>query len=270
MIIKDKLLMPLVDVMDAVSGWFSSDLGKQLLAAELAVVDRIMPSIFGYHLLQVGIEVKSPLFNKSSASHKFSMLSRIELGISSESVIGIAEELPFASGCIDAVVLHHALDFAQSPHQVLREASRVLRPGGKLVIVGFNPASLWGVSRWLCRRRQHVPWLGHFISHRRLFDWLTLLELKEEQSSSGFYRPPVSKGRWISRLQFMEHWGSHFYPGGGAFYVMVACKETVSLTPVGMNWRRRLIRLPLTNRSTRKEMSPSQERVDHHADDGKS
>ena len=47
------------------------------------------------------------------------------------------EELPLEHNSCDVVVLHHALDFAQSPHQVLREAARILRPGGHLILLGF-------------------------------------------------------------------------------------------------------------------------------------
>ena len=41
----------------------------------------------------------------------------------------------------------HILEFADEPHQVLREVERVLVPEGHLVITGFNPASLWGLRQ---------------------------------------------------------------------------------------------------------------------------
>lgn len=45
--------------------------------------------------------------------------------------------LPLADGSADTVVLHHLLHFAQSPERTLGEAARLLRLGGRLLIVDF-------------------------------------------------------------------------------------------------------------------------------------
>lgn len=45
--------------------------------------------------------------------------------------------LPFAADQFDTVLLHQVLHFAQDPAQVLAEAGRVIRPGGRIAIVDF-------------------------------------------------------------------------------------------------------------------------------------
>jgi len=59
-------------------------------------------------------------------------------------------KVPYPKDTFDAVVVHMVLHYAEEPAKVLREASRVLRPGGKLVVVDFASHSL----EYL--RRQHA------------------------------------------------------------------------------------------------------------------
>jgi len=260
-----KPLVPLCESITEVRDWFNGELGQQLLAAEQRVVDRIMPAMFGYHMVQIGIHAETDLLAKAAGGHKFALLPRIELGMSTAAVVANAEALPFANACIDTVLLHHALDFASSPHQVLREASRVLRPGGRLVIVGFNPFSCWGVTRLLRRRKGSVPWRGHFLSVGRLHDWLTLLELKQDRTSSGFYRPPLHSASWRRRMEFVERWGERYHTNNGAFVVIIASKETLAGTPVGRSWRRHLV-FPVVNPASSRAgrlAARSSEQADH-------
>jgi ArsR family transcriptional regulator len=49
-----------------------------------------------------------------------------------------AEELPFAAGSFDEVLVFNVLTHAESPARVLGEASRVLRAGGSIVVVTLD------------------------------------------------------------------------------------------------------------------------------------
>jgi ArsR family transcriptional regulator len=45
--------------------------------------------------------------------------------------------LPLTDGSADSVVIHQVLHYAQAPATALAEAARVLRPGGRLLVVDF-------------------------------------------------------------------------------------------------------------------------------------
>lgn len=52
-----------------------------------------------------------------------------------------AETLPFADNCFDVLLLHEVLEHVADDRQVVQEAYRVLRPGGRMVI--FVPNRLY-------------------------------------------------------------------------------------------------------------------------------
>ena len=61
--------------------------------------------------------------------------------------------VPMADAAADAVVLHQVLHFLDDPAPALREASRILRPGGRLLIVDFAPHDLEDLRETYAHRR---------------------------------------------------------------------------------------------------------------------
>ena len=51
--------------------------------------------------------------------------------------------LPLPTASIDRVVLVHALEETESPDDLLEEVSRVLNPGGRMILVVPNRRGLW-------------------------------------------------------------------------------------------------------------------------------
>lgn len=62
-------------------------------------------------------------------------------------------QLPFPSASVDCVVIHQVLHFAEDPAEVLSEAARTLRPGGRLVVVDFAPHPLESLREHQAHRR---------------------------------------------------------------------------------------------------------------------
>lgn len=55
---------------------------------------------------------------------------------------GDATATPYPDACADLVVIHQVLHFLDDPGRALSEAARVLKPGGRLVVIDFAPHDL--------------------------------------------------------------------------------------------------------------------------------
>ena len=147
---------------------------------------------------------------------------------------GDNSELPFASESIDLIVLPHVLEFSADPHQILREVDRVLRPEGRLVISGFNPASLWGARQYISGLigSPYLPRGGQFISLIRIKDWLQLLNYSLDRGHFGCYKLPL-QSQGISRMDFLEPMGNRWWPIFGAIFIVSAIKRHQGIRMVG-------------------------------------
>ena len=55
---------------------------------------------------------------------------------------GDVTETPFEQSSADLVVVHQVLHYLENPQAVLAEAARILRPGGRLLLIDFAPHDL--------------------------------------------------------------------------------------------------------------------------------
>ena len=56
--------------------------------------------------------------------------------------LGDVQHLPFVKNSFDVVTIHQVLHYLDEPERAIAEAARVLRPGGRLLVVDFAPHGL--------------------------------------------------------------------------------------------------------------------------------
>lgn len=159
---------------------------------------------------------------------------------------GELQALPLPNNSLDAAVLHHALEVADDPRTALREVARAMAPGGRLVLCGFNPLSLWGLRLAYARFFRDAFSGVRLVSPVRLQDWLTVLgfELCDEVRYLAYGMPfgsrsagrdgGASRGGRLNRL-VGARLIRHNPPVGGA-YVVTAIKQAMSRS---RDWRLR-------------------------------
>src|SRR5512139_3511186 len=210
--------MAMLSKLDA--GWFETPLGQHLLFREQRYFDNAVSDVFGFNAVQVGLPQIDFLRN-----------SRIPLRVTCAveapaQVLSDPMFLPFESGSLDLLLLPHVLEFSANPHQVLREAERVLRPEGRLVL-----------ARRLQGSERGYPWNGSFLNISRVKDWMALLGLEVAAGSMCCYRPPVNRLKWLRRLRFMEPAGDRWWAMGGGVYFLQAVKRVPGMHIILPQWK---------------------------------
>jgi SAM-dependent methyltransferase len=249
--------------------WLKTPAGAYAAAWLQDELDRAVVDAFGYHALQLGLpQIDGLRANRMPhrwlLDHSGAALARH--GTATEAAPGAAQptlalcseffSLPFPSASIDLVVLPHSLEMSTDPHATLAEVARVLMPEGRVVIVGFNPMSLWGLRQWAGRSQrlgridahdtEQALHTAEFLGYRRVRDWLRLLSFEIEGGRFGLWRPPVKTEAALERLAWMDRIGSHWWPVLGGLYVIEAVKRVRGMRLVALKARasRRVVAAP--------------------------
>ncbi len=94
-------------------------------------------------------------------------------GLHVEFAVADAQNLPYKDGEFDIASIAFGIRNVDSPLQALSEMARVVRPGGKVVVLEFGqPTGLMGVSyRWYSK--YVMPFIGGLLTgHREAYEYL--------------------------------------------------------------------------------------------------
>ena len=245
------------------SQWWSTPAGQYVLGWEQSHLDELVSNIFGFHALQLGCSELNAL-QANRIPHRWLATEGYESATYHEpsgSVVSLQcdfLELPFPSQSLDLVVLPHTLEMTLDPHLALREVERVLVPEGRVIVLGFNPYSFWGLRQFSGHALRRIGLLrdepsflpsdeGAFIAYRRLRDWLRLLDFEVDQGRFGCYRLPLSGPRWLDRMAWMDRAGDRSWPFLGAAYILQGIKRVRGMRLVGLARSKKKLKERLKN-----------------------
>jgi SAM-dependent methyltransferase len=214
-----------------IANWLATPLGNYLLAAEQQQVANLFEQVFGVQLVQIGLWGEPDRFLSLSRTQRSAIVGLRESGRST--LIMDPAHLALATDCADVVLLPHTLEFTPSPHALLREVDRILRPDGHLLILSFNPGSPWGI-RHVVTPGGFPPGALRLIGAGRLADWLQLLSFDVDPVGHYCHVPPLKRcGESTAVPAGAARW-LPFLSGG---YLINARKRIHPLTPIRPAWR---------------------------------
>ena len=248
----------LVDSQDALSSWFDSSLGQNILASEKEILDALVPEIYGYHLMELSVVNNAKLCQQCPVTHHFSLSPCVTSDAQARAAF---EKLPVQKESLDAALLHHALEYSTNPHQLLAETARTIIPNGYIVIIGFNP---WGMMQWRKWFGRYLLRKPHSRYHRlfryRIMDWLQLLDFDVVyKKNAGFDLPfNYNTPQWIKTLL------RAVAPFSGGSYIVVARKTRVPVTMIKTPWKKtsrfaQWVKRPAISRNSAQSVSISDE-----------
>lgn len=209
--------------------WISRVDAKRMLALQSSWLQDQISQIHGQHLLYHGLDSNNGCLSTSPVKHKVRIGLPWQQGVVKADVWMNSGSWPFPDQSVDVVVLQHSLDFTRRPHQLIREATRVLTEDGHIVIIGFNPWSWWGGIRALLPFATHMPWVANIVGINRLTDWLMLLgyTIRNTASMGHVWSLTFLPERFSLRTDSVLAGGLQVM---GSFYMVVAQKTTLKMT----------------------------------------
>ncbi|WP_394753226.1 class I SAM-dependent methyltransferase [Crenothrix sp.] len=159
--------------------WYQTPRGKLQKQLELDYLQRSITVSCKQIILQIGGLGWENEFIDCELYRNFTIVDTKNLGYSgARKIRATAHHLPLQCDSVDMIILPHLLEFDPSRFQTMREIERILKPEGVLVVLNFNPWSLWIRYQYLWDKQLADSWRGHFISRGRILDWLKLLNFE--------------------------------------------------------------------------------------------
>lgn len=176
-----------------------------------------LAKMYGFHLLKIGNLSAEINVESCAISHQVN----VSLAGDPAQVRADPLHLPFAGKSVDACLLAHTLPWCPDPHRLLQEVDRVLIDDGWLVLSGFNPISLLGISKAVPFARRSPAVKSRMFTLMRQFDWLSLLNFEVLHYSRFRVLPWTKQGGKLL---------STHLPALGCMQLVVARKRTIPLT----------------------------------------
>jgi SAM-dependent methyltransferase len=135
--------------------------------------------------------------------------------------------MPLPDGCIDRVIVVHALEIAEHPHELLAEIWRILTPGGRMIVVVPRRAGLWA-------RLDTTPFgHGRPYSRSQMREFMRETLFSPTHWTEALYVPPFERHMFLRSAALFEKVGASLSLPGAGVLIVEATKQLYR--PVGLS-----------------------------------
>ncbi|SFK34319.1 class I SAM-dependent methyltransferase [Methylocapsa palsarum] len=220
-----------VDIVDLRS-FYRSPLGDIARRFIVRVVRSRFSNCTGYSILGVGYATPYLGVFRDEAVRVLAFMPS-EQGVvnwpsSGHSASALVEvtRMPLPDSSIDRVIVVHALEISEHPHDLLSEIWRILTPGGRVIVVTPNRSGLWA-------RLDSTPFgHGQPYSLGQLRDLMREALFSPTQWAEALYVPPFRSRTLLHSAAAVEAIGAYFSLPGAGVLIVEATKQLYR--PVGV------------------------------------
>ena len=127
-----------------------------------------------------------------------------------------AEDLPFKDNTFDVVLLVVTICFVEDPFQTLKEAKRVLKREGKIIVAFVDKNSFLGKIYEVRKERSKFYRFATFYSTNEILNWLNMLNFKDFKIAQTLFRD-------LKEINSLEPVKNGYGEGG---FVIISAKKT--------------------------------------------
>ena len=147
-------------------------------------------------------------------------------------------ELPLPDLCVDRLLLVHAVESSEQLRAMMREAWRVLKGNGRLLIVAPNRASVWA-------RSERTPFgHGHPYTNGQIRRLLRDSMFTPGETRRALYVPPINRQLVVRAAPMLERVGGKIFQALSGVLLVEATKQVYAASPGKTVARRRFVVLP--------------------------
>ncbi|TYC52630.1 class I SAM-dependent methyltransferase [Rhodobacterales bacterium] len=213
--------------------FYDLPLGRLLRSFVGAPIREMWPELKGQRLLGIGYSGPFMRPYLDSAERAIAAMPAPQGAVAwpreRDSACALVEDdaLPFPDLSFDRVMLVHALDHCKDAEAVLKEAWRVLAPGGRLIAVVANRRGLWAQS-------ELSPFgYGRPYSGGQLKELLKSSQFNVVNDAEALFMPPTRARTILRAARTWEAIGRRVWPAFGGVLIMEAEKVVFQSLPAG-------------------------------------
>lgn len=217
--------------------FYSSPLAKRMLKHEKNWLKTQLRTCIGTH---VGLITSDPFATAKNLFSDFYLMVSLSADANDKNDICCNfNALPLPNQSLDVLVFQHIIEVTNNPTQMLREAERVLVPGGRLLILAENPFSLFGLTN--NKQQDDNP-----ASYRKLHspyqvkEWLSALDIQLLSKTSMFHELPFNNDYVLNHTYRMANWCAKKAVPFGGVYCLSTIKTARPVNPLRsrkVQWR---------------------------------
>lgn len=210
--------------------WYRKPINQPIKKLLNDSIPTLKKHISGNNTLFVGLSE----FKKKFESPKYLSFIAIDQ-ISSSDYLTESKRLPFEDNSHDVIIIIHALDYTDNPYELVREIDRIATDDAKVILVGFNKFSLWGLIKPLMNKTM-MPWILNFHSLYSVREWFKILGYEASYKDTSGFLPMISKNisKYLEKVSIIQKiFASNF----GGLYFLIFDKKMIPLTPVKLKFK---------------------------------